>query len=105
MIRKFVACVAALAFVGCTVVKVGPKNWAFAPGKGCVVHMPDGTIIAESDGISINLSSAMQAMASVLGGVLGRGGEKSEKAQGLAAGEGCRGAAQLISETYESPTY
>lgn len=84
-----------LMAAGCTIAK-SKDTWAFTPGKGCIYS--DGeTLIAESDGISINLASMLQGMTAMVSAVFGANTqEKTERA--IESGEGCRGVLDQLFE-------
>lgn len=87
-----------LLLAACTTIKVSEDTWAFTPGKGCI-YVSGDTIIAESDGISINLSSAIQALTSAAGSVLGGGRDNTDGERRLESGEGCRGVLDTVFES------
>lgn len=85
--RGLLAALAAL-LVGCTMVPVaGQEHRAVAWGRSCVV-VEDGTIIAESDGLSQVVGDVIRSVVGIVGSVFG--GARSED-QPLQSAEGCWG--------------
>ncbi len=96
--KQLLALTLVLVLPACTMIQAGDR-WAMTPGKGCIYLADDGTMIAESDGLSINLASLVSGMAGMAAGVFG-GGSGEPAVQQLAAGEGCRG---VLDTMYGAP--
>ena len=76
------------ACLSCTMVKVSEDQWAFVPGKGCVYTEGD-LMIAESDGISVNLASMIKGLGNLVGSVFGAS-QSANEGELVESGNGCR---------------